>query len=188
MLFRDLHQLRICGSLTAFQSDAKDKLLFNSVQNENANHILADHVAVEVAALSENDDEEPQFIKNDLTNVEPLDDDLTDTGSSTISRFLLFSFSTAWAIPDTLSSDWALILTLKRLTPAPEPISLSISDLDILWAPDVWLNSGCIDTSGAWIQILLAKSSPKTQQCAIFSTLVFPKTTGGHDLVLWTLI
>ncbi|KAJ7578925.1 hypothetical protein C8J56DRAFT_797027 [Mycena floridula] len=102
---------------------------------------------------------------------------------------------------NTLSSDQTLISTLKRLEPVLEPdapvarrlpqvkaISLTTSDLDILRTPDAWLNSGCIDTLGAWIQILLAKSSQTAQHCAIFSTLVFPKAAAGRDLLLWTLI
>ncbi|KAJ7572543.1 hypothetical protein C8J56DRAFT_1008826 [Mycena floridula] len=184
------------------ESDAEDKVLFDPVQNDNADHILADHVRLEAAAFSDGEDEESQFMENDLTDIEALDDDLPDIGSvSTVSRSSSFSFSAAWTIPNTFASDRTLIPTLKRLTPAPEPavpvarrlpqvnaISLTISDIDILRTPDTWLNSGCIDTLGAWIQILVAKSSPTAQHCAIFSTLVFPKATGGCDLVLWSLI
>ncbi|KAJ7584729.1 hypothetical protein C8J56DRAFT_1054211 [Mycena floridula] len=71
---------------------------------------------------------------------------------------------------------------VARRLPQVNAISLTISDIDIIRTPDAWLNSDCIDTLGAWIQILLAKSSPTTQHCAIFSTLVFPKATGGRNL------
>ncbi|KAJ7573823.1 hypothetical protein C8J56DRAFT_1065738 [Mycena floridula] len=184
------------------ESDAEEEIL-ESVWNDNVDHILADHVAVEAAAYSDDDDqgEQPQSIENDLTDVEALDE-LPDIASVwTISPSLSFSFSAAWTISETLSSDQTLISTLKRLEPVLEPdapvarrlpqvkaISLTTSDLDILRTPDAWLNSGCIDTLGAWIQILLAKSSQTAQHCAIFSTLVFPKAAAGRDLLLWTLI